>query len=277
MSADAGTTTVIVTVDDAVVRCTLSGVDRQGTDPVVLLPGLGGSTEREFSFLRPLLARASRVLAVDLNYAAAAPADLAPVLGQLAAVLRQVVPGRRVTLVGFSVGATVAAAFAETSPEVASLVLVAPVLRASDRHRRVAALRSLLATGDPEALRSLDLFAAHSPSFLQARLPEPFAANEDENADTAAKHQLFVGTDLAESVRKVTVPTLVVGATQDDLAGIDQARMFFASLPNARYAEIDSGHAVLAERPAEVLALIREFAAHPLRHRAGSVLERARP
>jgi hypothetical protein len=34
---------------------------------------------------------------------------------------------------------------------------------------------------------------------------------------------------------------------------------------------------VLAERPAEVLALIREFAAHPLRHRAGSVLERARP
>jgi len=277
MSTDAGTTTVIVTVDDAVVRCTLSGVDREGRDPVVLLPGLGGSTEREFSFLRPLLARTSRVLAVDLHYAAAAPADLAPVLGQLAAVLRQVVPGRRVTLVGFSVGATVAAAFAETSPEVTSLVLVAPVLRASDRHRRVAALRSLLATGDPEALRSLDLFAAHSPSFLQARLPEPFAANEDENADTAAKHQLFVGTDLAESVRKVTVPTLVVGATQDDLAGIDQARMFFASLPNARYAEIDSGHAVLAERPAEVLALIREFAAHPLRHRAGSVLEGARP
>ena len=276
MNEDADPSTVTVTVDGAVVRCLLSGVDREGADPVVLLPGLGGSTETEFSFLRPLLARTARVLAVDLQYAAPAPATLESAVGQLAAVMRNVLPGRNVTLVGFSVGATVAAAFAEASPEVGALVLVAPVLQATERHRIVAALRSRLLAGDPDAVRDLDRFTAHSASFLRAHLPEPLATPAD-SAGITAKHQLFVSTDLADSVPRISAPTLVIGATQDDLAGVDQARMIFASLRNARYAEIDSGHAVLAARPAEVLALIREFASHPLRHPAGSVLEEARP
>jgi pimeloyl-ACP methyl ester carboxylesterase len=276
MNEDTDSSTVTVAVDDAVVRCLLTGVDREGVDPVVLLPGLGGSTETEFSFLRPLLARTARVLAVDLQYAAPSPATLESAVGQLAAVMRQVLPGRNVTLVGFSVGATVAAAFAEASPEVGALVLVAPVLQATERHRMVAVLRSRLLTGDLDAVRDLDSFTAHSASFLQAHLPAPLAP-QAESAGITAKHELFASTDLADSVPRISAPTLVVGATQDDLAGVDQARMVFASLPNARYTEIDSGHAVLAERPAEVLALIREFAAHPLRHPAGSVLEGARP
>ncbi|MHC5795462.1 alpha/beta fold hydrolase [Lacisediminihabitans sp. FW035] len=271
MSAEAGASTILVTVGDSVVRCSLSGVDG-GADPVVVVPGLGG--ESELSFLVPLLARTGRVLAIDLDFA---PRELAATLeqliGQLATALNQVFPARSVTLVGFSVGATVAAAFASTSREVASLVLVSPVLRASNRHRLVAGLRSRLARSDPGALGILDLFVTRSPSFLQAHDPAPTAP--DEHA--AARHQLFVDTDLSGSVPRITVPALVVGAIHDDLAGIDQARMLFASLPNARYAEVDSAHAVLAERPAEVLALIREFVAHPLRHRAGSVLEGARP
>lgn len=281
MSGGTEATTVLVRVGDVAVRCTLSGTDREGIDPVVLLPGIGGTTETEFSFLLPLLARTGRVLAVDLQYATATPATLASVAGQLAAVLRQLLPTRRITLVGFSVGASVATAITATSTEVASLVVVAPVLRASNRHRLAAALRARLLAGDPDAVRSLDLFAAHSAAFLQVRIPDPLSVHEDRDtdgdADISAKHHLFANADLAEFVSSVTVPTLVVGATHDDLSGIEQARVVFASLPNARYAEIDSGHAVLAERPAEVLALIREFAAHPLRHRPGSVLEAARP
>jgi pimeloyl-ACP methyl ester carboxylesterase len=271
MIAEAGASTVGVTVGDSVVRCSLSGVDGGGA-PMVVLPGLGG--ESELSFLVPVLARTGRVLAIDLDYA---PRGLASTLdqlvGQLAAVLHKLLPARSVTLVGFSVGATVAAAFAATSREVASIVLVTPVLRASNRHRLLAGLRSRLASSDPDALGSLDLFATHSPSFLQAH--DPAQARADEA--TAARHRLFAGTDLSDSVPHITAATLVVGAAQDDLAGIDQARILFASLPNARYAEVDSAHAVLAERPAEVLALIREFVAHPLRHRPGSVLEGARP
>ena len=275
MSAGTGdsATTRTVIVEGAPVVCTLSGIDQHDSDPVVLLPGVGGSTASEFSFLLPLLARTRRVLAVDLRYGSTEVPGIDGLLDQLAEVLRQLLPGRRVTLVGFSVGATVAASFAAQNPEVASLVLVAPVLRASNRHRLLAVLRANLSEGDPTALRSLDIFSAYSSNFLEEHSPEPFLAG----VISAAQFELFAETELTDALPRITIPTLVVGCTHDDLAGVEAARTLFASLPNARYAEIDSGHAVLAERPAEVLAIIREFVSHPLRHRAGSVLEAARP
>ena len=275
MSAGTGgsATTRTVIVEGAPVVCTLSGIDQHDSDPVVLLPGVGGSTASEFSFLLPLLARTRRVLAVDLRYGSTEVPGIDGLLDQLAEVLRQLLPGRRVTLVGFSVGATVAASFAAQNPGVASLVLVTPVLRASNRHRLLAVLRANLSEGDPTVLRSLDIFSAYSSNFLEEHSPEPFLAG----AISAAQFELFAETELTDALPRITIPTLVVGCTHDDLAGVEAARMLFASLPNARYAEIDSGHAVLAERPAEVLAIIREFVSHPLRHRAGSVLEAARP
>ena len=275
MSAGTGdsATTRTVIVEGAPVVCTLSGIDQHDSDPVVLLPGVGGSTASEFSFLLPLLARTRRVLAVDLRYGSTEVPGIDGLLAQLAEVLRQLLPGRRVTLVGFSVGATVAASFAAQNPGVASLVLVTPVLRASNRHRLLAVLRANLSEGDPTVLRSLDIFSAYSSNFLEEHSPEPFLAG----AISAAQFELFAETELTDALPRITIPTLVVGCTHDDLAGVEAARTLFASLQNARYAEIDSGHAVLAERPAEVLAIIREFVSHPLRHRAGSVLEAARP
>ena len=275
MSAGTGdsATTRTVIVEGAPVVCTLSGIDQHDSDPVVLLPGVGGSTASEFSFLLPLLARTRRVLAVDLRYGSTEVPGIDGLLDQLAEVLRQLLPGRRVTLVGFSVGATVAASFAAQNPGVASLVLVTPVLRASNRHRLLAVLRANLSEGDPTVLRSLDIFSAYSSNFLEEHSPEPFLAG----AISAAQFELFAETELTDALPRITIPTLVVGCTHDDLAGVEAARALFAALPNARYAEIDSGHAVLAERPAEVLAIIREFVSHPLRHRAGSVLEAARP
>lgn len=275
MSAGTGdsVTTRTVIVEGAPVVCTLSGIDQHDSDPVVLLSGVGGSTASEFSFLLPLLARTRRVLAVDLRYGSTEVPGIDGLLDQLAEVLRQLLPGRRVTLVGFSVGATVAASFAAQNPGVASLVLVTPVLRASNRHRLLAVLRANLSEGDPTALRSLDIFSAYSSNFLEEHSPEPFLAG----VISAAQVELFAETELTDALPRITIPTLVVGCTHDDLAGVEAARTLFASLPNARYAEIDSGHAVLAERPAEVLAIIREFVSHPLRHRAGSVLEAARP
>lgn len=290
MSAGTGDSATIrtVIVEGTPVLCTLSGIDQHDSDPVVLLPGVGGNTVSEFSFLLPLLARTRRVLAVDLRYGSAELPGIDGLLDQLAEVLRQLLPGRRVTLVGFSVGATVAASFAAQNPAaqnptaqnpaarnpgVASLVLVTPVLRASNRHRLLAVLRANLSAGDPTALRSLDIFSAYSSNFLDEHSPEPFLAG----VISAAQFELFAETELTDALPRITIPTLVVGCTHDDLAGVEAARTLFASLPNARYAEIDSGHAVLAERPAEVLAVIREFVSHPLRHRAGSVLEAARP
>ena len=273
MSDGGAPTARTVIVQGVPVFCTLSGIDQDDSNPVVLLPGVGGTTASDFSFLLPLLARTRRVLAVDLGYGSAETPGLDGLLLQLAEVLRQLLPGREVTLVGFSVGATVAASFVAQNPGVASLVLVTPVLRASNRHRLLAVLRANLSVGDPEALRSLDIFSAYSSTFLEGHSPEPFLTG----VITAAQFELFADVELTGVLARITIPTLVVGCTHDDLAGVEAALLLFASLPNARYAEIDSGHAVLVERPAEMLAIIREFVSHPLRHRAGSVLEAARP
>ncbi|MBG6106920.1 alpha/beta fold hydrolase [Frigoribacterium sp. CG_9.8] len=291
--AATGPTAQTVIVEGVPVHCTLAGSDPNGSDPVVLLPGVGGTTASDFEFLLPLLARTRRVLAVDLFYGAAEATGLDGLLDQLAGVLRQVLPGRTVILVGFSVGATVAAAFTARNPtapnptapnptapnptapnhSVASLVLVTPVPRASNRHRMLAALRSDISVNHPEALRSLDLFSAYSSTFLQLNSPEPFLPG----ANTVAQLHLFATCDLTAVLPQITVPTLVVGCTKDDLAGVEAARLLFASLPDARYTEIDSGHAVFVERPAEILAIIREFVSHPVSHPAGSMLEAARP
>jgi pimeloyl-ACP methyl ester carboxylesterase len=277
-AVDTAPTAHTVIVKGIPVLCTLAGSDPNGSDPngsdpVVLLPGAGGTTASDFEFLLPLLARTRRVLAVDLFYGAAEPADLDSLLDQLAEVLLQVLPGRTVALVGFSVGATVAAAFAGRNPTISCLVLVTPVLRASNRHRTLEALRSNLSVGHPEVIRSLDIFSAYSSTFLQLNSPEPFLPG----ANTAAQLHLFATSDLTAVLPQITVPTLVVGCTKDDLAGVEAARLLFASLPDARYIEIDSGHAVLVERPAEILAIIREFVSHPVSHPAGSMLEAARP
>jgi pimeloyl-ACP methyl ester carboxylesterase len=270
-----GPTTRTVIVDGASVTCAVAGVDREDVDPVLLLPGLGGSTDRDFSFLLPLLARTHRVVAVDLQYGPSM--DLDRMAGQLAGVIGQLLPRRRVTLVGFSVGASVAAAYAAGNSDVAGLVLVAAVLRATARHRLLAALRQELDPG--ESVRALDVVVAHSPAFLESRGPEQLAALRPFGSDshTAVQAGLFARTDLVGRVPRIGAPTLVVGCSGDDLAGVDQARALFAALPNSRYAEIDSGHGVLAERPAEVLALLRDFASNPMRHRSGSVLDEARP
>jgi pimeloyl-ACP methyl ester carboxylesterase len=272
---DAEPTARTVVVDGATVKCTLAGVESEDADPVVLVPGLGGSIDRDLSFLLPLLARTHRVMAVDLRFGPST--DLEAAAAQLGEAIRQLLPRRRVTLVGFSVGASVAAAHAAGNSGLAGLVLVAPVLRPTVRHRLLATLRAELAS--PGALDALDVVTAYSPAFLDGRTPGQLAALRPFPPEerTAAQIGMFANADLTDTAPLITAPVLVVGCTEDDIGGVDQARAFFAALPNARYAEIDSGHAVLAERPAEVLALVRDFASSPLRHRPGSVLEGARP
>jgi pimeloyl-ACP methyl ester carboxylesterase len=116
-----------VNVGGVDVSCTLSGFDGfdafdafdergidergmggQSVDPVILLAGIGGTAASDFSFLLPLLARTRPVLAVDLGYGGGS-GRLDGLVDQLAGVLSAVLPGRRVSLVGFSVGATVGA------------------------------------------------------------------------------------------------------------------------------------------------------------------------
>ena len=78
-------------------------------------------------------------------------------------------------------------------------------------------------------------------------------------------------------VEAITAPTLVVGAACDEVVGRRQTRLLFGAIANARYAEIASGHAIVHERPAELLALVEAFLLDPEAQPAGSTLARSQP
>ncbi|MER5418861.1 alpha/beta fold hydrolase [Streptosporangium roseum] len=61
----------------------------------------------------------------------------------------------------------------------------------------------------------------------------------------------------------ITAPTLVIGNTQDYLVPVEHSRELHRLIPGSRYAELDSGHVVVLERPAELTELIREFIGTP--------------
>jgi pimeloyl-ACP methyl ester carboxylesterase len=71
--------------------------------------------------------------------------------------------------------------------------------------------------------------------------------------------------------------TLVIGCTHDQMVPVRHSKALFGAIRDARYTEIASGHAVVFERPAQLVQIIDQFNEAPSRHAAGSILPTARP
>ncbi|NQX12224.1 alpha/beta fold hydrolase [Microbacteriaceae bacterium VKM Ac-2855] len=217
---------------------------------MVLLPGFGGLDE--FEFLAPMLARRHRVLALEL---ADAPFD------EVVAHVHAALPVEPLTLVGFSFGALVALAVAEEVPSLDALVLGSGRLEPDDAFTRFARLWLRLRETDPDALPELERFALLGP-----------ASRDDARIRKTAGAQLRAALEVDLSAHQVAAPTLVLAGEHDALVAREHSERLFGSFDDARLETLDAGHALLAERPAEVLALIERFltdTAHPLVRVAG--------
>jgi len=182
----------------------------------VLIPGFGGAAD--FDFVAPMLAREHEV---SIAEAAAGPVTRA---GSI--------------LVGYSLGAVIAAAHAASHP-VGALVLICgwtqPTPRLVDWTRHA---------GD-------DAFARHTmvgPGSDRTPLVRP---------ELLAQVVSLPVADLS----RIACPTLVIGATFDLVATAHQSRLLYGGIADSQYVGVATGHAALAERPAEVLSLLSEFAA----------------
>ncbi|WP_214414239.1 alpha/beta fold hydrolase [Sphaerisporangium fuscum] len=58
---------------------------------------------------------------------------------------------------------------------------------------------------------------------------------------------------------KIQAPTLVIGCARDALIPVHHSHEIHAAIPGISYAELDSGHVARAERPEELVKLIRDF------------------
>lgn len=277
MTMHHGAVTGQVAVDGVDVRYVDSGADRGSPHTFVLVHGTGGSAERSFWTLFPMLATRHRVIALDLNDDQ--PGSDAPSLEwlvkQVRAVVEAVVPSGAVVL-GHSLGAVVAAKLAAQQPSLVTHLVLVAGWAATDQHQllRNSVWQSMYDSQHP-ALAELMTLTAYSPVYLNS-LNEIECGDLVEQARSAPdrSHAMRLNrtVDIREDLPSIEASTLVVACSADWMAPIHQSHLLFGGIANACLAEVTSGHAVMIERPAEVFWLAQDFVSEAPGFTPGSVI-----
>ena len=242
-----------------------------GDPPLVLLHGIG-SNARSWRDQLAVLSDVREVVAWDApGYGESTPvASARPVAADYAARLVHFLDHLgldRVDLLGHSLGALVAGAFAAARPgRVERIILAAP----ARGHRTNPA-----APLPPPAQNRLDALDALGPVGLAAkRAPRLLSsvATPDHleraraamaSIDPAGYRQavaMLAQGDLRADAGAIAAPTLVLAGGEDVVTPPDEGRALAATMTRARYREIPgAGHLSYVERPAAFNAAVREF------------------
>ncbi|MFI6168793.1 alpha/beta fold hydrolase [Nocardia sp. NPDC051052] len=226
-----------------------------GTGPgLVLAHGASGTIETNFGALIPVLAATHTVVAADYP-----DSNIQLTLDGLADALVAAAVDSGVetfTIVGYSLGTTVAVRAAARHPDrVRGLILAAGFAKADNRARLAVQIwQDLLDRGDTATFARLALSQAFSAAFLNG-LP---ADEVDElvrigattiPGGTLQQASLVEIVDTTDDLGRIAVPTLVINATEDLLIDPANSRFLAESIPGAEYSEIPAGHVLMAEQP----------------------------
>lgn len=227
---------------------------------LVLLHGLGGNAalwRRQYAALSDRY----RVIGWDMpGYGGSAPLPGTPgpadYAGALAALL-DALDVARAFLVGQSVAALVAAAFAAARPgRTRALVLAHPLMgfgalapdaRAAAVAERNGAFQSLGPRGFAED-RAPRLLSPGAPAALLAEVIESMASAPPGGYAQAVA--MMERADLAADARRAAAPVHVIAGADDPLAPPERCRALAAGLPGAGFTAIErAGHYAALERP----------------------------
>ncbi|MFI6511011.1 alpha/beta fold hydrolase [Streptosporangium sp. NPDC050855] len=244
-----------------------------GSGPGILLAhGASGSVADNYGALTQVLAEGHTVVGSDYPGSGATPrAASGFTLDELADAVVSAAVGAGVetfTVIGFSLGTTVAVRVATRHPErVRGLVLTAGFAKADNQIELSLGLwQHLLERGDAEGFARMRTVNGFSVEFLNGLPEEQFAQLLDlgpAGLPLGVVEQAALGrtADTRGDLAAITVPTLVIATTRDFLVAPANSRYLADRIPGARYAEVDAGHVVMAERPAEWQELIEKFLA----------------
>jgi len=278
-------TSASIEVGGASVTLYDSGLPVNGTAsraPIVLLHGTGGTALSHFGFLLPILALNQRVIALDFAPVADLEAmSLDDLVAQARAVIKHAVDDAPVTVLGYSLGAVVAAALAARHPEVTkNLVLVAGWMATDAQQRLRNSVWTALFDAKSPQLAEFTVFTAFSPSFLRAMAPAQLQRSLQSirpGPFDAAQMRINRDVDIAAEVACIKAPTLVVGCARDQMVPAAHSKALFGLIDDCRYYEADCGHAIIFERPAELAQLVDQFNEQPDRHAPGVRIANDRP
>jgi pimeloyl-ACP methyl ester carboxylesterase len=254
----------------AVCRSVRVAYDVAGRGPgLVLVPGTGGSGESVWGHLAGRFADGWTVVMPDLEGAGQTtfrdcPLELEDLIDQVTAVAADAELAR-FDLVGYSLGTAVAAGLAaDRGHLVRSLVLVAGAVACDARMRLQLELWRDLFDRDPESLARVLVQSAFSASFLSAMSRDEVEASVAKFVATMPvgfrRHsELGMDIDLQRVCHQIRARTLVIGLTRDQVTPVEQTRALHHAIQGSAYAEIDSGHLVVFERPEELVVTVRNF------------------
>lgn len=252
-----------------------SGPVESRNETIVLIHGTGGSAYGSFWALMPMLSFKYKVVTLDLVDSSGEQTSISDYVEQVQAVI-DATTSTPVTVVGYSLGAVVAASLASAAPDVVSnLVLVAGWL-ATDQHQLMRNdLWFRLRDQAPDLLGEFTVLTSFSHRFLASKTEleiDGLAHQIQSGPDRSAKMAANRTVDLTDVAPKILARTLVIGCTEDHMAPIAHSYALYAAIPDATFTEISAGHSVMHERPAEVFKRIHDFASASARHLDGGVL-----
>ncbi|MDJ0350764.1 alpha/beta hydrolase [Cryobacterium sp. PH29-G1] len=267
-----------VRVEDSDVTYYDTGTPGDGRTPVVLIHGTGGSATSHFRILYPMLAARHRVLAINFSHLENLTRELRieDLAAQVIAVLEDRAADTGAHLVGYSLGAAVSATIAADRPElVNTLTLIAGWAKTDQQQALRNSIWHRLFHGDRDALREFTTFEAYGHPFLGSLSETEVAALVAARSfppGIEEQMKLNRNINILDKIGGICAPTLIVGCTYDHMVPIKHSRLLFGAIPDARLAEVPSGHAAPMERPAQLFQLIDGFVVSPQAVRPGTTL-----
>jgi pimeloyl-ACP methyl ester carboxylesterase len=231
--------------------------------PLVLVHGTAGSIDSHFGFLFPMMAFRQRVIGINLADPGTDQIEIDQFVAQIRAVIEAEVPEGSVTLLGYSMGAPIAAKTAHTmGDKVANLIMVAGYMK-TDTHQKLRGhiWMTLYKEGNP-LVKNFMSFNAFSPFHMRSKSLEDMLAGTAKMNITpflAKQVDLNGRMDVLAECEQLQARTLVVGLAEDFSCPKHHSKAIFGTIINASYTEIATGHAVVHERPAELYYHVNRF------------------
>lgn len=231
---------------------------------VILIHGTGGNTEKHFSYIFPMLGTQQRVLSIDLVTPNKAPLSLEDFAQQVIDLIEHATQkNEQITLVGYSLGAVIAAKVAAILKQrVSQLVLLAGWAKTSSVQKLRNVIWQQLYQEKSETLAHFVNFCLYSDHYLSMRSEQHVLALAQFVAvseDASKQRELNYHIDIIEDLADIQAKTLVIACTEDKMVPVEQVKFLFAGIEQSCYVEIPSGHAVHIEAPAEVVQHIQQF------------------
>ncbi|OWO79593.1 alpha/beta hydrolase [Photorhabdus luminescens] len=247
-------------------------------NPIVLVHGTGGSTEIHFGYLFQLLASENRIISLDFSQPVKANETLTleHLEKQVEAVIEAAALGETVTLIGYSLGAVVTASVSAKRPDlIRNLILIAGWMKTDSQLERFLSVWRQLYEIQSPAITDFVMFCAFSSPNHVNMLPDQFAVSFDNvmpGEFEALQMDLNGRVDITQIVPTIKATTLIIGCTHDQITPIRHSKALFGAIQDARFIEIECGHAVTYERPSQLMQVIDQFCANPSFYPAGTII-----